>query len=259
MFKRIFYLWRLVWTAFAFAALSVGGFILATTVIPLVTLFVHDEQTRNRRAQFIIRESFRVYIAMLRALGVLKLEIVGAEKLAGCRGKLIVANHPTLIDIVLLMSLVPDTKCVVKSELFSNPLMRPVVCAAGYIRNDNEPEILIEKCRETLDAGYNLIIFPEGTRSKPGKRIHFQRGFAHIATMCRVNLQPITITCEPITLVKGEPFYKIPASRPTFRIEIADQIDPGKFVDLGSESRGRSARKLASYLEADYCSRLADG
>ena len=259
MFKRVFYLWRLVWTAFAFAALGVGGFILAITVIPMVTLFVHEEQARNRRAQFIIRQSFRVYIAMLRVLGVLKLEVVGADKIAACRGKLIIANHPTLIDIVLLMALLPDAKCVVKSQLFAKPLLRPVVRAAGYIRNDYDPEVLIEKCRETLAVGNNLIIFPEGTRSVPGKPLHFQRGFAHIATLIGVNLQPITITCEPITLVKGEPYYKIPDCRPSFRIEVADEIDPKQFLDLGSESRSRGARKLVSYLEADYCSRLNHG
>jgi 1-acyl-sn-glycerol-3-phosphate acyltransferase len=252
----MFYMWRLIWTVFAFATLGVGGFILATTVIPMVTLFVHDEDGRNRRAQFIIRESFRIYVTMLRMLGVLKLEVVGAGKLSACRGKLIIANHPTLIDIVLLMALVPDTKCVVKSDLFSNWLMGPVVRAAGYIRNDYEPEALIEKCRATLEADYNLIIFPEGTRSTPGKPLHFQRGFAHVATIAGANLQPITISCEPITLVKGEPYYKIPDSRPSFRIEVADEIDPKTFLNLASQSRARSARILASYLEADFCSRL---
>ena len=254
--RRMFYIWRLVWTAFAFAALGVGGFILATTVIPMVTLFLHSENARNRRAQFIIRESFRVYVRMLRVLGVLKLEVVGAGKLSACRGKLIIANHPTLIDIVLLMAVLPDTKCVVKYQLFSNRLMQPVVRAAGYIRNDYEPEVLLEKCREALEAGYNLVIFPEGTRSIPGKPLHFQRGFAHIATLTGVRLQPITISCEPITLVKGAPFYKIPDSRPSFRIEVADEIEPKQFLDLASQSRARGARKLASYMEADYCSRL---
>ena len=257
MLKRGFYIWRLVWTAFAFAALSVGGFILAMTVIPIVTLFVHDEQARNRRAQFIIRESFRVYIGMLRGLGVLKLEVVGAEKLSACSGKLIIANHPTLIDIVLLTALLPNAKCLVKSELFANRFLRSLVKSAGYIRNDYyEPEVLIEKCRETLAAGNNLIIFPEGTRSVPGKPLHFQRGFAHIATLTGVIVQPITITCDPITLVKGEPYYKIPDSRPSFRIEAADEIDPKQFLKLASESRARGARRLVTYLEADYCSRL---
>ncbi len=257
--KRAFFLWRLLWTAFAFAALGVGGFVLAMTLIPMVTLFERDQRIRNRRAQLIIRKSFRIYIAMLRMLGVLKLEVIGGEKLPACRGKLIVANHPTLIDIVLLLALLPDATCVVKSQLFRNPLLRSLVQAAGYIRNDYEPEELIEMCRETLATGNNLIIFPEGTRSVPGKPLHFQRGFAHIATLTGVNLQPVTITCEPITLVKGEPYYKIPDSPPRFRIEVLDEIDIKRFLGFSAESRARGARKLVSYLESDYCRRLKHG
>jgi 1-acyl-sn-glycerol-3-phosphate acyltransferase len=255
MLRRGFYLWRLWWTAIAFAVLGVGGFVLAMTVIPLATWFVRDAQTRSRRAQSIIRESFRLYLAMLRAVGVLRLEIVGGERLPACRGRLIVANHPTLIDIVILMALIPEAKCVVKAQLFRNPLLREAVRAAGYIRNDDEPEALIEKCRETLSAGNNLIVFPEGTRSIPDQPLHFQRGFAHIAMLSGAILQPITITCEPVTLIKGEPFYKIPDSRPNFRIEVADEIDPRPF--LGADSRTLGARKLVAYLEADYCARLS--
>ncbi|MGH7843417.1 MAG: lysophospholipid acyltransferase family protein [Candidatus Binataceae bacterium] len=257
MLRRLFYVWRLFFTAFAFAALGVGGFVLAMTVIPLATLLVRDQQRRNRRAQSIIRESFRIYVAMLQMAGVLKLEVVGGEKLPACRGRLIIANHPTLIDIVLLMALIPEAKCVVKPQLFRNPLLRELVRAAGYIRNDAEPEVLIEKCRETLAAGNNLIVFPEGTRSVPGQPTRFQRGFAHIATLTGATLQPITITCEPVTLVKGEPFYKIPDSRPNFRIEVADAIDPACF--LGAASRAIGVRKLVAFLEADYGARLSHG
>ena len=243
----------------AFATLGVGGFLLAMTVIQIVTLFVSDPRIRHRRAQLIIRESFRIYIAMLRTLGVLKLEVVGGEKLSACRGRLIVANHPTLIDIVLLLALLPDATCVVKAQLFRNPLLRALVESAGYISNDHEPEELMELCRKTLESGNNLVMFPEGTRSVPGKPLHFQRGFAHIATLTGANLQPVTITCEPITLVKGEPYYKIPDSPPRFRIEVADEIDTKRFLDLASESRARGARKLVSYLEADYGRRLNHG
>ena len=256
MIKRLSYLWRLFWTLVAFGVLGFGGFIFAVTLIPMATIFIRDQDARNRRALSIIRESFRIYVLMLRVLGVVKLSVIGGAKLDNCRGKLIVANHPTLLDIVLLVALLPDTKCVVKAQLFGSRLMSPIVRAAGYIRNDCEPEVLIEKCRETLAAGYNLVIFPEGTRSVPGKPLHFQRGFAHIATTTGANLQPILITCEPITLVKGEPYYKIPNMRPNFRIEVGDEIDTKQFLNRGAQSRARRARALVSYLEADYGSRL---
>jgi 1-acyl-sn-glycerol-3-phosphate acyltransferase len=256
MLKRAFRIWRLVWTAFAFAVLGVGGFLLALIVIPAITLFTHDQHKRDRRAQIIIRESFRFYLAMLRVLGVLRLDVVGAEKLSACRGKLIVANHPTLIDIVLLVALLPGAKCVVKYQLFRNPLLRRLVREAGYIPDDFEPAQLMEKCRAALADGNNLIIFPEGTRSVPGKPLRFKRLFAHIATLTEVNLQPITITCEPVTLIKGEPFYRIPDSRPRFRIEVAEEVETNRIVDLSSESRARGVRKLVSYLESEYGRRL---
>jgi 1-acyl-sn-glycerol-3-phosphate acyltransferase len=228
-------------------------------VIPLATLFVQDVRTRNRRAQHIIRASFRVYLSMLRTVGILKLEVVGGEKLSACKGTLVVANHPTLLDVVILMALLPDATCVGKRQLWRNPFLRAVVSAAGYIPNDYEPEVLIEKCRDTLLSGNNLIIFPEGTRSIPGRPLRFQRGFAHILMASGVNLQPVIITCEPITLVKGEPYYKIPQCSPHFRVEVADAIDARRFANWDSESRAREARRLVAYIESDYSRWLNHG
>ncbi|HVN91730.1 MAG TPA: lysophospholipid acyltransferase family protein [Candidatus Binataceae bacterium] len=249
--KRLFYLWRLFWTLVAFPLLSIGGFLLATTFIPLITLFVGEQGERHRRAQRVIREAFRAYLALLQILGLMKIEVVGREKLRDCRGKLIIANHPTLIDIVLLIAALPKAKCVVKAELFASRMMRSIVSAAGYISNACDPEVLIEKCRSAIEAGDNVVIFPEGTRSVPGQPLHFQRGFAHIATITGALLQPIVITCEPITLVKGESYFKIPKSRPTFRLVIQNEIDPQFFLKH-TTSRSRGARALTTYLEQVY-------
>lgn len=255
--SRIDYGWRLAATGFAFAALGICGFVMALTVIPLVTCAVGDARVRQQRAQSIIRASFRCYLLMLHGLGVLRLEVVDAERLASCRGNLVVANHPTLLDVVLIMALLPNAQCVVKHQLWRHLLLGPVVRAAGYIRNDQEPQALIDSCRATLDGGNNLIIFPEGTRSVPGRPLRLQRGFAHIATLTGANLQLVTITCDPITLVKGSAWYAIPPRRPTFRIEVGERLETATF--LAAPSRARSARKLVSHLESYYVGRLQHG
>jgi len=259
MGKRCFYLWRLMWTLLAFIALGIGGIALALTVIPTATLFVRNEQARNRRAQSIIRESFRLYLWVLQSMGILRLEVIGGEKLRACRGELVVANHPTLIDIVILMALLPDAKCVAKPEVWLNPMLRPIVRAAGYIRNDDEPQKFIETCREALFAGYNLIIFPEGTRSVPGQPLRFQRGFAHIALSSGAALRPVVITCEPLTLIKGEPCYRIPDSPPHFRIEAGELIDAVSYARNDGSSRALQARQLVSQIESAYGKRLRHG
>lgn len=255
--SHINYGWRLLATGFAFAALGVGGLLLALTAIPLATLGASDPQLRVRRAQRVVRASFRIYVFVLRLLGVIRLEVAGEERLADCRGSLIVANHPTLLDVVLIMSLVPHAQCVVKHQLWRNPLLGPLVRAAGYLRNDQEPGIFIEACRAALAAGNNLIIFPEGTRSVPGRRLRFQRGFAHIATHTGASLQLVTITCSPITLVKGRPWYVIPERAPIFRVSVEERLEADRF--LGAGSRALGARRLVSYLETYYVGKLQHG
>jgi len=257
--KRVNYVWRLLGTAFGFASLGVGGVFLALAIIPAANVFLADEQKRHRRAQSIIRASFRLYLSILQKGGILQLEVIGGDQLGACRGSLIVANHPTLLDIVILMALVPDAKCVGKRQLWRNPMLRPVVGAAGYIRNDCEPELLIEKCRAALQAGYNLIIFPEGTRSVPGRALRFQRGFAHILIASGASLRSVLITCQPMTLVKGVPYFRIPHSPPHFRIEVEEEIEAAGYADGAAGSRTLRARRLASAIESDYCRRLNHG
>src|SRR5437588_5899666 len=124
MRSRLNYVWRLAFTGVAFAALWLGGFMLAITVFPPITWLTRDPVVRQRRVQKVIRQSFRVYILMLRVLGVISLRIEDAERLADLRGKLIIANHPTLLDIVLLMSLTPRAQCIVKYQLWSHFFLR---------------------------------------------------------------------------------------------------------------------------------------
>lgn len=254
---KISYGWRLIGTGLAFAAFGLGGAVLALTLIPLATLGTSDPRRRALRAQAIIRASLQFYVLILRALGVIRVDVLGTERLAACRGVLVVANHPTLLDVVLIMALVPRACCVVKHQLWENPFLRPVVSATGYIRNDLPPEIFLDQCRSALASGNNLIIFPEGTRSIPGTKLHFQRGFAHIATLLAADLQPITITCEPITLVKGEPWYRVPPQPSHWRVEAANRIEIRPFLECAA--RPLAARRLVSHLESYYNGKLKHG
>jgi 1-acyl-sn-glycerol-3-phosphate acyltransferase len=257
VFRRLEYGWRVAATGFAFAALGLGALFVALMIVPVVTIGTHDRLVRARRAQHFVRASFRFYIQILQLLGVIRLSIVGIDRLGGARGTLIVANHPTLLDVVLIMALVPNAQCVVKHQLAKNPFLAPIVKAAGYILNDIDAEALIERCRQTLDQGSNLIIFPEGTRSRPGSPIRLQRGFAHIATSARVDLQLITITCTPITLTKGSPWYAIPERRAHFQVEIGDRLAIGPF--LAQRSRPLGVRMLVRNLESYFARKLAYG
>jgi len=93
---------------------------------------------------------------------------------------MIVANHPSLIDVVFLIGLMRQTNCVVKQSLFQNPFTRGPVRDAGYISNDGSADML-DAAADALREGQTLIIFPEGTRTTPGAAPAFHRGGAAIA------------------------------------------------------------------------------
>ncbi len=142
--SRIERAWRLVWTGLAFASFGIGGLILTLTAFPLINLLVRDRERRADLAQGLVHYTFRLHVRYMTLFGVVSTEMIGVEKLAGDRGVLFVSNHPSLLDVVFLISEMRRAQCIVKGEIFDNPFMRGPVVAANYIRNDGDAEKLIE-------------------------------------------------------------------------------------------------------------------
>lgn len=251
MRRRIDRLWRLGGTAFAFSFIFFGGGLLAATLLPVLALVPGNQR---ERVQAIIRLSFRFYLFTLQGLGVIRVEIEGRERLNTTGGRIIIANHPSLLDVVMLMALVPRAQCIVKHELWNSLLLGRLMRRAGYIRNDLAADELVEACRAALDQGLSLIIFPEGTRTQPGSMPRFRRGFANLATLAGATIQLVVITCDPPTLVKGEPWWRIPARKPHFRLVVDECLDANMY--LRYRYRSIAARKLVAYLEAHYAEKL---
>jgi len=247
-------IWRVLATGFALASFLLGGAALATVVFPVLAI---RPEARQIRTQQLIRVVFRFYLGMLRGLGLIQLEIFGGERLTACHGKIIAANHPTLLDVVFLMALTPRARCIVKHDLWDNRYLKGVVRAAGYIRNDLPPEETIAACREALGRGENLIVFPEGTRSRLSEPMRLHRGVANIAMLTGTSIQPVVISCDPPTLTKGDPWYRVPPRRPFFRLEIAPPLDIERFKAY--PHRGLGARRLTAELREFYTRGLAHG
>lgn len=223
---------------------GVGGLLLSLIVFPLHRVFIHDVSSRRQRARFIVHQSFRFFIKMMQYVGVINFDFPKAATLTDTRGKILVSNHPTLIDVVSLISLIPHADCVVKAQLFKNPFMRGVIQSTGYITN-SDPEGLLEDCAESLRRGSTLIIFPEGTRTKPGKTIELQRGAANMAIRTGSNLAVCVLSCKPSTLTKNEPWYHIPKIRPTLTVRLVRDWS----IDSYNENSSHAARRLTRDLE----------
>lgn len=250
---RLNYYWRLITTGGCFAAFGIGGLFLTSFVFPV--LLLTPRKTRAVHARWLIHKAFGLFIWTLQALGVMRFEVVGAEKLRHCQNTLILANHPTLIDVVALISLLPVASCVVKRALWNNLFLGGVVRAAGYISNAHA-ENLIDDCANDLATGNPLIIFPEGTRTQPGEPLRFLRGAAYIALKSGMPILPVLIHCTPSTLSKRDKWHRIPAQRFHLRLEILNPVSTKRWV-ASDEPQSIAARKLTQALAAYFTQELA--
>ncbi len=248
--RQLNYCWRVFATGFSFALFGIGGLILSVTLMPLITWLNPDVHQRQRKARRVVQQTFRFFLRVMELLGVCNVEIHQKERFNQAKGKLVMANHPSLIDVVVLISLLPDADCVVKSRLLSNPFMKHVIRATGYIANDN-PEAVIDCCEASLKRGNNLIIFPEGTRTTPGQPFKLQRGAANIALRAHADVLIAIISVTPTTLTKNSPWYKIPEKKFKFNVKIKDNAPlPLSGQTISKESR-RYTRELTDYFSKE--------
>ena len=236
--------WRLFATALSFFLFGLGSVVISLILAPILLVLPGTAVQKQRRGKACIHHVFRFYIGLMKLLGVLSYEVHGRNRLQGA--KLILANHPSLIDVIFLISLVPNANCVVKRALLRNPFTYGPVKAAGYIINDDSVDDVIDAAQQAFDRGDALIIFPEGTRSKPGQSLSLKRGAANVAIRTAVDVTPVIIECNPLTLTKGEPWYRIPLQRPHFSIRIEHPILMKAYID--NQKPAMAARDLTADL-----------
>jgi 1-acyl-sn-glycerol-3-phosphate acyltransferase len=246
--KGFNYYWRLLATGLSFAIFNLGGLGISILVFPFIEMLTKNKALCKELNQKVLHYAFRFFFRILRFLGVLQCVIQDAEKLKN-QSAIFIANHPTLLDYVLIISVLPKADCIVKQEIWNNFFLRPVVRSAGYISNA-EPDKALIACLESLKRGYPIIIFPEGTRSDEGKLLKFERGAANIAIRGQCDIVPLFIRCEPPSLAKGVKWHQIPDKPMILTLQVGDKIHIFSFIENNSPSI--SARKLTRYLEELY-------
>ncbi|EPJ5580530.1 lysophospholipid acyltransferase family protein [Citrobacter farmeri] len=240
-------LWRIAMTGFCFALFGLGGLLLSVVWFNVLLVFVWDNPRRRRIARRSIAASFRLFLAVTRVLGVLDYQMKGVDILRQERGCLVVANHPTLIDYVLLASVMPETDCLVKSALLKNPFLSGVVRAADYLVN-SQADALLPASQQRLAQGDTILIFPEGTRTRPGETMTLQRGAANIAVRCGSDIRVVTIHCSQRMLDKESKWYQVPPTKPLFTVEVRERVKIDHFYDANLQEPALAARQLNRHL-----------
>lgn len=216
---------RSVLGGFFFVAYALGSLALGAVLFPPLALL---RAGRAKRA--LVRASWRLFVCAGRATGLFRVEISPEDRarLAAARGCVVAANHPTLIDVVVLASLLPDATAVAKAAAGRN-FFHSLIVKGAFPMND-DPARLVDEAAGLLASGANLIVFPEGTRTPvDAKERQWRRGAAQIAIRARAPLMPVSVTCTPPVLAKGQPWHDLAGRMIVWRVRAHEAIGPDAF------------------------------
>ena len=219
----------------------VSFFAIGLMVSPLCALLSQCFGSRipSSVGQRLIRGLFKGWLWCSCRIGVFDIHFPEAEKLRDLRGTVLAPNHPSLIDAVILLSIIPRTVCIMRANLIESPFLGGAARLAGFVPNDKGPA-LIRQGMEKLEAGENLLIFPEGTRTDVQAINPFKNGFALIAKKTGACIQTVFIEREGRYLSKGVSLFA------PCQIPIRFRLHLGQVIHAGS---GESAQQLSARLE----------
>ena len=205
---------RSMLAALFFVAYGLFGLVIGVLVSPFCS---------RRTARALVRRAYRLFVGAGRLTGLFRVE---APDLRAVRGEIVVMNHLSLIDVVVLLSLLGDSTCVVKAAIRRNPFLRAVV-GRIFIFNDEDPAVTRERVCASLAEGTNVVVFPEGTRIPAAASVHpLRRGAARLALAAQAPVRVLHLAVTPPVLAKGQSWHRVGDRTVVYRIESRGVLRP---------------------------------
>ena len=184
------------------SALS-GAFFVVYGLFALPLAVLLPFMTR-RAGRMSVRMLYRLFVFLARTTGLYAVKFDPPPEAPDGRGRVIVMNHVSLIDICVLLANLPDSICIAKASAKSNPF-HSVVVNRLMIANDSGGEKTVADAVRHIADGVNVVVFPQGTRGGESLR----RGAARIALAARCDVVAYRISYDPVVLAKGQPWWDV--------------------------------------------------
>lgn len=231
---------------FAIVVFGVGAMFLAIFVFPFIRLFSGKKRDFGIVARAYVSHTFRIFLSWLHYSNTSLRIVDNPEFYKNIHSKVIISNHPSLLDFVYIMSLVPNSTCIVRGGLTKTPLAG--VIKQAYITNTTEFDDVLVECKKLIDKGCNVIIFPEGTRTPRKGHNNYKKGAARIALYCNCDVQPILIGgTDKYGLGKNDPLWSFnPVEHYVYDFKNLPVISINDYKDL---PEAIAAKRLTDKME----------
>lgn len=213
------------WLALQAMLLLLGLISLVWNAVALLLYPLLPRATGRRIGRAGIAFGYRLYWWFADRVGMMHLHADALDALRDEPGLIVVANHPSMLDALMLVARLPRSACVMKASLMRNPFLGPGARLARYIRNDT-PKGLIRLAVDDLRQGGQLVLFPEGTRTTMKPLNPFRPGFTMIARRAGAPIQTVFIDTDSPYLGKGWPLWKLPPLPIVFTVRLGRRFEP---------------------------------
>lgn len=206
--------------------LGLGLMSLAWNAVAVVLQRLLPEQRARWVGRAAISRLYGFFWRVTGWFGMMEMDASALDPLAAEPGLVVVANHPSLLDAMMLVAHLPRSACVMKASLVRNPFLGPGARLARYIGNDSASR-MVRQAVDDLRTGGQLVMFPEGTRTTRAPVNPFRPGFALIAKLAKSPIQAVVIDTDSPYLGKGWPLWQLPPLPIRFSVRLGPRFEPG--------------------------------
>jgi 1-acyl-sn-glycerol-3-phosphate acyltransferase len=242
-----------LWAVYEYWAMAIGLGLFALLCMGSVPIFAAlyfllPKERQRPVVRRLISRAFRIYLLVLRGICSTRCDSGQLAALKDDGPLIVVANHPSLLDVVILIAQLPNATCIMKSAVLRNPLFIVAARMAGYISNGNAQE-MFARSRDELAAGSHFIFFPEGGRSRQFPISSFSSACILLAKLTKTPLQTVVLEYSSPYLGKHWGLFSRPALPLRIRARLGERLSPG---DLHADARGNLESYFRTNVRLDW-------
>jgi len=227
--------------AFGLVLGQLGASLLLLSSVARVLVLLLPRTVAMKVGRSAVSFIYRCCWSSAQRLGLMRIDADALDALrVEASGLILAANHPTMLDAMLVVARLPRTVCVMRADLMRNVFLGPGARLANYIGNDSG-RVVVRESVAALRQGQMLVLFPEGTRTSDAPVNAFKPGITLIAKLADVPIQTVLIRCESPYLRKGWPLLRTPPRKVVIRVTL------GRRFKASDDCRG-ALREIEAYF-----------
>lgn len=210
-----------------FILFGIGALVIGFVIFPIQKLALKE----NLKIKYseTLQKSWQFFVWLLKSLKIIKIKSEDIEKLRNIKNSIIVSTHPSYIDILILISIIPHTTCFVADRLIRNPFFREIVNQL-FISEGQPLDKWLDDADKMISEGFNIIVFPMGIRHRKNEFPKIRRGAALIAEKTHKNIVMINMETNFDFLQINQPFYEAGESSVEYSISYLGEIDTENYL-----------------------------